>query len=127
MRRTSRGPIEQIAVIAITGLLVCVAPASAADAAAQTYPKAPTTLDTAWSLANARYKGWTYAKEPDEAKQQIDCDHFILAVIEQQLGRKLTKDGRRAVLIGYGWKDEDTQKYAEAGTDERLGGGVPLT
>ena len=79
-----------------------------------------TTLDVAWELANGKYVGWTYG--PNESSHQVDCVQFVLAVIEKQIGRALTPEARKAVLINYGWGEDETQKIAQAGTDPKLGG-----
>lgn len=75
------------------------------------------TLRYAHDLAK-EYKHYTYGTGPNK----IDCVHFVLNVIERQLGEPISVEARKATLIAYGWSAEETQQKAKDGTDPRLGG-----
>src|SRR5687768_15904153 len=77
-------------------------------------------LETARTLANSKFKGWSYGADPK--KQEIDCVQFILAVVEAELKSTLGQRIRDAILIKHGWTDSETQLVAAAGEDRRLGG-----
>lgn len=75
------------------------------------------TLDCAKQLAQ-QDKDFTYGTGPN----QIDCVHFVLAVVNCRLGAPVSAEAKKAILITYGWKEEETEKKAEDGTDPHLGG-----
>lgn len=54
-------------------------------------------LAVARELATTTYAGFTYGSNPSH--QQIDCTQFLQAVIERVIGRRLTEEEARAVLI----------------------------
>ena len=78
------------------------------------------TLGIAQDLANKDFAGFSYGSGGFDVKQ-IDCVQFILAVVTKRLGT-VTPAMRQEILISYGWTSDETQQYAEEGTDTRLAG-----
>jgi hypothetical protein len=83
---------------------------------------ADSTLDIANSLVENDYAGWTYGS--NAADKKVDCVQFVLKVVETKLGQSLDSNIRQAILLSYGWTSDQTQVFAAAGTDPRLGGVV---
>ena len=77
-------------------------------------------LATARALAASRFDGWTYGSDP--VKKQIDCVHFVLAVVEEELKSSLSKEIKDAILINYGWSQTEIQTIIAVGTDAKLEG-----
>lgn len=77
-------------------------------------------LETAQSLAQLRFSGWTYGS--DASKKQIDCVQFVLAVAEEEKRMTFGAEIRKAILISHGWSASETQTIAAAGQDPRLAG-----
>lgn len=75
------------------------------------------TLDCAKQLAQ-QDKDFTYGTGPN----QIDCVHFVLAVVNCRLGAPVSADAEKAILIAYGWTPAETEAKAEDGTDPHLEG-----
>ena len=78
------------------------------------------TLDTAHTLAEGPFQGWTYGSKASE--RQVDCVQFMVAVIEESVGRPLTLAERNVINIHHGWSAEEVQTKASAGEDPLVSG-----
>jgi hypothetical protein len=98
-----------IKIIFALGLFIAAVPLTAKSDQA--------TLDCARQIAG-QDQNFTYGTNVN----QIDCVHFVLAVVNCRLGAPVSAEAEKAILIAYGWTGEETQSKAKEGTDPHLAG-----
>jgi hypothetical protein len=75
------------------------------------------TLKCAEELAQT-YKDYTYGT----GNKQKDCVHFVLDVVNCRLKTPVSKEVQNAILIAYGWTDQQAEQKGQEGTDPRIAG-----
>lgn len=78
------------------------------------------TLTIAQELAAKDFAEFKYGSNGIRNKQ-IDCVQFVLAVVDERLG-KVKSSTRNDILIAHGWTADEEQVKAEEGTDANIAG-----